>query len=297
MRNLFARAVGHLGDETPGLVIFNADVFGSLFVAYCMQSSPSFWATMELMVVDICLMGLSLRDIEKARKGLGELEKKVDDSYMWSSHHGAAGYISLGGRMPTTLERASILLERESHSQADASRSSQLLELKQALLDADQEREGPKFVTPKVKNAFKTSIAIVAKDICKTFGEGVRIYPIAKSSEIKGVVKEVKEDIRTTESRTLSAQDRLKYTRKVRRLLYMAEFLLLLNYVEVIIPLVFSSDSRGYRKNRDQLHTEAGRHCKGAFGITSFLPVYDFRPNRVLFGRPIRSTLAAQPQR
>ncbi|KAE8887547.1 hypothetical protein PF005_g24742 [Phytophthora fragariae] len=76
MRNLFARAVGHLGDETPGLVIFNADVFGSLFVAYCMQSSPSFWATMELMLVDIGLMGLSLRDIERARKGLGELEHK-----------------------------------------------------------------------------------------------------------------------------------------------------------------------------------------------------------------------------
>jgi hypothetical protein len=44
MRNLFARAVSHLGDETPVLVIFNADVFGSLFVAYCMQNAPSFWS-------------------------------------------------------------------------------------------------------------------------------------------------------------------------------------------------------------------------------------------------------------
>jgi hypothetical protein len=40
-RNLFARAVSHLTDETPKLVVFNADVFGSLFVAYCMQSAPS----------------------------------------------------------------------------------------------------------------------------------------------------------------------------------------------------------------------------------------------------------------
>ncbi|GMF54151.1 unnamed protein product [Phytophthora fragariaefolia] len=126
MRNLFARAVRHLGDETPVLVIFNADVFGSLFISYCMQNSPSFVATMELMVVDFCLIWLSLRDIEKARKGLGILEQKVDDSTMWSSYHSAVGHSSLGGRMPTTLERASILLERELQVQADASQSFQL---------------------------------------------------------------------------------------------------------------------------------------------------------------------------
>ncbi|KAE9082560.1 hypothetical protein PF010_g21538 [Phytophthora fragariae] len=32
----------------------------------------------------------------------------------------------------------------------------------------------------------------------------------------------------------------MRYIRKVRRILFMAEFLLLINYVEVIIPLVFS---------------------------------------------------------
>ncbi|EGZ11896.1 hypothetical protein PHYSODRAFT_336389 [Phytophthora sojae] len=73
MRNLFARAVGHLGDETPTLVIFNADVFGSLFTAYCMQSSPSFWTTMELMAIDVCLIGISLRDIEKALRAASRL--------------------------------------------------------------------------------------------------------------------------------------------------------------------------------------------------------------------------------
>ncbi|KAE9032217.1 hypothetical protein PR003_g11174 [Phytophthora rubi] len=229
MRNLFARAVAHLGDETPGLVIFNADVFGSLFIAYCMQSSPSIWTTMELMVVAVCLMGLSLRDIEHARKGLGELERKVDSGYMWSSYHGAVGHISLGGRLPTTLERASILLERETQSPANNSRSSQLLELKRMILDDEQEREGPTLVTKITK---KSS---VGHDILRMFGSSARIHPDAEQSG-----KKVEEDTRSTGSRTLGVQDRLKYTRKVRRLLYMAEFLLLLNYVEVVIPLIFS---------------------------------------------------------
>ncbi|EGZ06978.1 hypothetical protein PHYSODRAFT_249988 [Phytophthora sojae] len=64
MRNLFSRAVNHLGDEIPELVVFNADVFGSLFVSYCMQSAPSVWTTVEVMVADIVMMGLALRDIE-----------------------------------------------------------------------------------------------------------------------------------------------------------------------------------------------------------------------------------------
>lgn len=197
MRNLFARAVGHLGDETPVLVIFNADVFGSLFVAYCMHSSPSFWATMELMVVDISLMGLSLRDIERARKGLGGLERKVDNGYMWASYHGEVGHISLGGRIPTTLERASIFLEREAQQQgADGSRSSRLLQLTQ--VPSDQEREGPTLVA---KSAAETFI-----ERLKAAGLSGRIYPVAGR---RGIVKEVREEAATTYtgSRTLSVQE------------------------------------------------------------------------------------------
>ncbi|GMF54149.1 unnamed protein product [Phytophthora fragariaefolia] len=198
MRNLFARAVGHLGDETPVLVIFNADVFGSLFIAYCMQSSPSFWTTIELMVVDIWLMWLSLRDIEKARKGLSELERKVDDNAMWSSYHGAVGHISLGGRMPTTLERASILLEREAQSHVGGSRSSQLLELQRVLSHEKQEREGPKLVALEGRKSLNKSIIMMMKDIRNSLR---RIYPT--DHEVRGVVKELKGDERATGSRTL----------------------------------------------------------------------------------------------
>ncbi|KAE8967465.1 hypothetical protein PR002_g28051 [Phytophthora rubi] len=79
MRNLFSRAVNHLGDEIPELVVFNADVFGSLFVSYCMQSAPSVWTTLEVMVADIVMMGLALRDIERGRAGLETLGSQVDD--------------------------------------------------------------------------------------------------------------------------------------------------------------------------------------------------------------------------
>ncbi|KAE8982379.1 hypothetical protein PF011_g21639 [Phytophthora fragariae] len=91
MRKLFSRAVQHLSDETPGIIVFNADVFGSLFVAYCMQRSPSTWTTTGVMMLDIITMTLALRDVHNARKELQELEQQLDKAHAWRSYmyHGA----------------------------------------------------------------------------------------------------------------------------------------------------------------------------------------------------------------
>jgi hypothetical protein len=54
----------HFGDEIPGLDVCNTDVVGSLFISYCMQSSPSTWTILEIMTADI-VMDLALRDLER----------------------------------------------------------------------------------------------------------------------------------------------------------------------------------------------------------------------------------------
>ncbi|KAJ8514234.1 hypothetical protein ON010_g18698 [Phytophthora cinnamomi] len=43
MRNVMARAVPHLNDEIPEVVLMTVEVFNSLFMSYCMQNSPSIW--------------------------------------------------------------------------------------------------------------------------------------------------------------------------------------------------------------------------------------------------------------
>ncbi|KAE9304790.1 hypothetical protein PR003_g21667 [Phytophthora rubi] len=78
MRNLFARAVRDRGDETPEFVVFNADAFGSLFVSYCMQSSPSIWSTIVIIAADALLVGFCLRDIMRCREGLDDLESEIE---------------------------------------------------------------------------------------------------------------------------------------------------------------------------------------------------------------------------
>ncbi|KAG1694530.1 hypothetical protein DVH05_021334 [Phytophthora capsici] len=129
MRNIFARAVGHLGDVIPQLVVFNADVFGSLFISYCMQSTPSFWTTLEIMVADAVTMGLALKDIETERVKLIELSRRIDDKLIGNSLQSPSNFTALRDHKLTTLERACNLLE-----QAQSIKSSSLssnLELKQ----------------------------------------------------------------------------------------------------------------------------------------------------------------------
>ncbi|KAJ8576501.1 hypothetical protein ON010_g2709 [Phytophthora cinnamomi] len=241
MRNLFVRAVGRVGDETPELVVFNADVFGSLFISYCMQSSPFFWTTLEIMVADVVLMGLTLRDIERARAGLRALERQVDDNRVWKSCHGAAIQINLSSCLPTSLDRASILLEME--TSLEATKASGVSVVGRTQNDSPnltslegEEDAGPAVVTTKEawspqKRWNSTSLAAHFLLKLKERMNRIRIHP-------KIDIQQVLQVVPTGKRSPLSSIE--LYTRKVRRLLLMAEFLLLINYVEVIIPLVFS---------------------------------------------------------
>lgn len=65
------RALERLRDETPEHVLLNADVFSALFVAYCMQTVPSIWATAGLMAIDGVQILVAMRDV---RRFLAEID-------------------------------------------------------------------------------------------------------------------------------------------------------------------------------------------------------------------------------
>ncbi|KAE9192755.1 hypothetical protein PF001_g21528 [Phytophthora fragariae] len=203
MRNLFSRAVCHLGDETLSIVVFHADVFGSLNVAYCMQSSPLLWMTLAIMAIDIVFTGLSLREIDVARKELEALERRLE----------AANHMNSSGRRLTSLERVSKLIQQE------------------------REQEMPQTslligVYPEPLAMYKAT-TIRALAVTNTQVQQP-IHAVPTAIGMKRIYPEFRQI--GEPSTRLS----LIYSLKLRQLLYMAEFALLLNYVESIIPLVFS---------------------------------------------------------
>ncbi|KAJ8576091.1 hypothetical protein ON010_g3121 [Phytophthora cinnamomi] len=235
----FARAVRHLGDETPELVIFNADAFGSLFVAYCMQSSPSIWSTIVLISADVVLISLSLRDILHCREGLENLEDRIDSGSVWGLCRDTVGYKLLGGRKPTTLERASILLERaEPHGfqRSTDSRAARILPL-----DSSHERPGHRAGVRGSIDRMMTG-AVASKDGSRDLAVFSFISRTSTAWMSANTVYPEEADNTLVVTRPSHTQISKKYVLKVRRLLYMAEFLLLLNYIEVVIPQIFGTD-------------------------------------------------------
>ncbi|ETI40436.1 hypothetical protein F443_14162 [Phytophthora nicotianae P1569] len=217
MRNFFARTVVHLTDEMPEVIVFNVEVFNALFVSYCMQNSPSTWTTLELMFGDIAMILISVQDMESIRRDLKELELRIGQEN--SSSSCCALDLNAGNRRPTTLDRTQVLLEQDAQQQGK--------EVSRRLgLELDSEQRSPEQVKPSRNKVAVASrvVSLPVRIVTNKHRDRVKVQPTVVSAG--------------KSLRKFSVK--LRYTRKVQTLLYMAEFLLLLNYVEVVIPLVFS---------------------------------------------------------
>ncbi|GMF20544.1 unnamed protein product [Phytophthora lilii] len=85
MKNVYGKTVAHLRDKMPQAVVFNCDVFSALFVSYCMQSSPSIWITLEIIMLDLLMMAISLRGAGSAHRNLKQLEVQIGRKRSWGS--------------------------------------------------------------------------------------------------------------------------------------------------------------------------------------------------------------------
>lgn len=66
LRTMFCAPVAHLKDEAPVAILFDVDVFNGLFMTYCMQSTPSPLTTGGLTLVGLLQAALALLDLNTA---------------------------------------------------------------------------------------------------------------------------------------------------------------------------------------------------------------------------------------
>ncbi|RLN87732.1 hypothetical protein BBJ28_00019039 [Nothophytophthora sp. Chile5] len=192
MRNLFARTVVHLSDEMPEVVVFNSEVFNTLFVSYCMQNSPSIGTTLSVMGALLLQMVLSLRDVNIAVEVLEQLGRQLERENVYQDHRDTVVKSSVGGHVRTVLERAIALLQQGTPANKRC------------------EDQKPEQTAPMRQPG------------------GASVQPAPQPTEERN-------DSRKRSSATL------QYTQKVQQLLYLTEFLVLINYVGVIIPLIFTT--------------------------------------------------------
>ncbi|GMF64682.1 unnamed protein product [Phytophthora lilii] len=223
MKNIIARSAVHLRDEMPEVVVFNAEVFNALFASYCLQNSPSIWVTLEIMIFDALTMAFSLRDAGNVRRNLKHLEHRVDSARAQSTFRAKRL-----DRKLTTLSRASVLLRDPVKPKAS--------------LTSPFNGPNTVLVTPCLCQASKNVIALVEASIEPLVTVKPKSFQgVGSASDRK--IKELFHFASVHPAPTNDENDQtgfqMRYVSTVQRLLYAVEFLLLLNYVEVIVPLVY----------------------------------------------------------
>ncbi|KAE9078464.1 hypothetical protein PF010_g23117 [Phytophthora fragariae] len=265
LRNVMSRTVVHLKDEIPEVVLMNVEVFNSLFMSYCMQNTPSIWTTLGLIAIDGAQMMASLHDVGVVIQHLGKLEALVNS------------------------ERSRQGFSHTMRTQAKEFDSKSILVYTEEILDRYQSMSTNEIGVASVENATAETSKVVQLNVN------------AKGKSSKGVPKHIVYSPRTQVRPKLKATPSLRkifastegggrmdiseleqeYAENVRKALYITEFMLLINYVEVIVPIIFSANlvvmyhlpNRVYYSQINSMDDEKLRQTLGNVMLYCFLQV------------------------
>jgi hypothetical protein len=214
LRNWMANTVVHLIDEIPATVILNVEVFSALFVAYCMQNTPSVRTTFVLMAMDALQMSASLYDIGQVVHRMKTLRRQSEAKktvQVRSRRH------SVEFNLAQTIFDRQMKLRRPS-SRFSFRMASSILKLSPAVhplkassAEQNQALDGPQVLVPSL------GPRLAYGNVSGTPGCN---FPSAPNTTYD-----------------------FQYVQELRRVLYITEFVVLLNYVEVVIPLIFCKGS------------------------------------------------------
>lgn len=221
MRNVTSRTVIHLGDEIPEVVLMNVEVFNSLFMSYCMQNSPSIWTTLGLIVIDGTQMIASMHDVDKVIKRMQIVKDQVTKERARRIADNPTIEQILELRRKTILGYAQDILERDSSTQ-----TAQVVVASQKTM-----RLSPTNVLP--LDAELTTSKHVQKEPRRSSGSRSKLMGSFSLGKVFSMPKPKANDA------TNVTKLELDYALNVRKVLYITEFVILLNFVEVIVPIIF----------------------------------------------------------
>ncbi|KAG7380588.1 hypothetical protein PHYPSEUDO_007028 [Phytophthora pseudosyringae] len=212
-KNVLSRILAGRDDTKPQVVILNVEIFNALFIASCMQNSQSISTSITLITVDLLQAAISLLDLCRMMNG----EQKSLDK--------------LGVRSNALISTAELVLENypnrrtttvTSESQPRVARIS--LKKKQVLPTMNMECGEYEIPIPR-------SHPLSVRDVS-------RVSSIQSGSTTdKGV--EVASARPTTSLNRVSSQAHYRLLKKALQVLFLTEFMLLIEFTEVLVPVIY----------------------------------------------------------
>ncbi|KAF1325076.1 hypothetical protein FI667_g9484, partial [Globisporangium splendens] len=245
-------------DRKPEFVIFNIEIAHVLFISCFLQASPSVSTTVVLVLTDLLLLWISLNDIDTIVRTLHSL---LHNDAMHGEHSGqiATGRASLQICSISYVDAAIYLLAHEQRIKKDS-----LIQL----------------------SSFKTRVSTN------------QVRPLAYVSilehEQSNVLKLIDESKRALSTLTLDAK--VLFVRQTLRLLHLTEFVLLVEFTEVMIPIIYSVyqgvvfllPNRVYYVQLRSIDSETMNHNLANIVAYALIEVLTFVVIKVLLERKLR---------
>ncbi|GAB9477000.1 hypothetical protein Gpo141_00014058, partial [Globisporangium polare] len=265
MKNWISYTFSHLEDLKPEMVIFNVDLFHALFVACCMQSSTSSYTIIFLTLVDSVQAVLSLSDINGVLRQISILRSRIKTKLPTmmadSTDHSMTMRSALHllnsdeqlDRHPSVITAARHATfeptreEQELHAKSSAAMANRLehkLQSNRRIVVTHHHRRASVGLVATTELTPKQSIPAV-QDVAT---DDPQKEPRVKSGdEMTGKAK-VHAQATTTKASgdnheaavaSAVALNAPKYVQQVLRLLYLTEFVLMIEFAEVVIPVIY----------------------------------------------------------
>ncbi|POM59038.1 Hypothetical protein PHPALM_36238 [Phytophthora palmivora] len=230
MRNVFGRTVVHMSDEVPEVITFNIEIYNALFISYCMQNSPSIGTTLMVTVTLLVQLAMSLRDVYEATQRMELVGRRLGGAHQYGEPQYSKLKPSAGGRKLSALLHAeTMLLSDDSH-----------IRIKVRSMSSVRVR------SERLSSCHDENVLVESGEPSDTISVEERDFKFESRSTVQlqhSVEVRIPESVKLAKSNSVSKQlspTLLQYVLEVRRLMYLTEFLVLINYVGVFIPLIFS---------------------------------------------------------
>lgn len=242
LKNLMSRQFRHNGDLRPEEIIFSIEIFSALFVTFCMQQSASLLPVVALSVLDLLHASLALQDIHRMARDIELLQRAVIPTTLPNTSEvlpfdteepNASPSAPPRDNVESTLHYTSLLLERMGTAR------------RRSFVETGWRWSAK--IWPSVVQAAgmarKRQVPSLVPQSSKTHLPPLKLLPHSPNRDPdrldsrRGTASKRQSRKPSAPPGMVTEED--KYVHKVLHLLHATEYIVLVEFTEVIIPLVY----------------------------------------------------------
>ncbi|GAB9476425.1 hypothetical protein Gpo141_00013491, partial [Globisporangium polare] len=242
LKNWMSRYLGEMDGMKPEIVIFNVEISNTLYVSICMQSSSSITTMLIISIVDWFQMWLSIRDVNEMLNEMKHFMDKIPKGHPWEHLNFVEIALIIIDEDPRVkshpllhqscigTDRTERLVERSSKSAKTLNASHRSVIVVPVANNADA--QGQQHLVTSFTKAPST----------RSGGRGGTKEAQNGGAAAKYALSAARKEVRTESGIALfNDVQRLHFVQKATQVLFMTEFVLLTEYTEVIIPIIYST--------------------------------------------------------